>query len=737
MTTRRIAVSIALVVAIAVPPAFATIFSTVKGIVHDPQHRPIPGAVVTLKAAHADWTNTSVTNADGEFLFAAVPVGEYVVAVAIEGFAPAAQPITVVSGTVPILHLQLQLGGVQEAVTVNAGPSDVHPGSMTPTTLVSRQDVRSTPGADRANGLEAITAFVPGAYVTHDQLHVRGGHQVSWFVDGVPVPNTNIASNVGPQFDPNDLDYLEVQRGGYDAQYGDRTYALFNVVPRSGFERNDDADVTLTAGSYAQASGRLSLGGHTERFAYFGSANANRSDLGLGTPVADVIHDREAGGGGFLSLMLNATPANQLRLVASVRHDRYQIPNGPDDVANGIADDERESDAFVNFSWVRTFKSGGLLTVSPFYHLNSANYEGGPSDPIVTVDERRSQYGGAQVVFSGEVGQHALEVGFYGFYQQDDQLFALTFNDGSLPNVASRERPSGNLVAVFAQDTFRATSWLTLTAGVRQTRFSGGITESATSPRVGASVQVPSLDWVFRGFYGRFYQAPPLITASGPLLQFVTSQDLGFIPLRGERDEEYQVGVTVPIRGWTVDADHFRTSATNYFDHNPVGNSNVYFPLTIDGALIRGTEVTVRSPRSNARGQFHLAYSYQTAEGRGAISGGLTDFSSGGGSFLLDHDQRHTFSAGFDMQLRYGLSASANVYYGSGFTDNGGPAHLPGHTTVDLSLAKALSKSLSVSLTALNVANSHLLIDNSLTFGGTHYNDPRQVYAQIRYRFHY
>ena len=45
-----------------------------------------------------------------------------------------------------------------------------------------------------------ITDYTPGAYVVHDQLHIRGGHQVSWLLDGVPVPNTNIASNVGPQF---------------------------------------------------------------------------------------------------------------------------------------------------------------------------------------------------------------------------------------------------------------------------------------------------------------------------------------------------------------------------------------------------------------------------------------------------------------------------------------------------------------------------------------------------------
>ena len=57
---------------------------------------------------------------------------------------------------------------------------------------------------------------------------------MSWLIDGVPVPNTNIATNVGPQFDPKDIDSLEVLRGGYSAEYGDRTYGVFNVVPRTG-----------------------------------------------------------------------------------------------------------------------------------------------------------------------------------------------------------------------------------------------------------------------------------------------------------------------------------------------------------------------------------------------------------------------------------------------------------------------------------------------------------------------
>src|SRR5438309_67950 len=479
---RKLHLSLCIIMILTVAaPAFATIFATVKGLVHDPQHRPVPGAVVTLTARQADWTQTATTDAGGAFQIAAVPVGDYTVTVVLQGFAPARQTVTVTSGSAPLLHFQLDLAPVSETVTVSASPASVRADSVTPTTLVNRQDIQNMPGADRTNGLEAITAFVPGAYVTHDQLHVRGGHQVSWLIDGVPVPNTNIASNIGPQFDPKDIDFLEIQRGSYDAGYGDRTYGVFNVVPRSGFERNNDAELVVSAGSFYQTNDQMSIGGHSQRFAYFVSANGNRSNLGLGTPVADVIHDRQAGGGGFASLVFNVNPANQLRVVTSVRRDSYQIPNGPDDQAAGIDDVERESDAFVNVSWVRTFTSGMLLAVSPFYHYNMANFDGGPNDPIVTIDERRSQYGGAQATLSGEVAKNNLQVGFYGFNQQDDQLFALNFNDGSNPDLSVREQPSGNLASVFIQDKVNVAPLVTLTGGVRATHFSGGLAARATA----------------------------------------------------------------------------------------------------------------------------------------------------------------------------------------------------------------------------------------------------------------
>ena len=54
-------------------PAFATIFGSVRGVVHDPQHRPIQGAHLTLKAQNSDWTQSQDSDGNGEFVFTSVP----------------------------------------------------------------------------------------------------------------------------------------------------------------------------------------------------------------------------------------------------------------------------------------------------------------------------------------------------------------------------------------------------------------------------------------------------------------------------------------------------------------------------------------------------------------------------------------------------------------------------------------------------------------------------------------
>src|SRR5262249_15574274 len=214
--------------------------------------------------------------------------------------------------------------------------------SPTPITLVDRQEINETPGADRTNSLAMITNNVPGAYVVHDQLHVRGGHQGARLLDGGAIPNKNISPNVGPQRDPQDIDYLEVQRGSYSAEIGDRTYGVFNAVPRTGFEYDREAEVVATYGSFNQTNDQLRLGGHSERTAYYLSLNANPSYFGLATPTADVLHDEARGLGGFASVVHKLDGNDELRLVTGVRGDRYEVPNDALAEAAGVQDIEQE-----------------------------------------------------------------------------------------------------------------------------------------------------------------------------------------------------------------------------------------------------------------------------------------------------------------------------------------------------------------------------------------------------------
>jgi len=756
---------------LATPIAQASVFSQLQGVVHDPQHRPIPGVHITLTAAHSAFTQSTDTNSEGAFTLPNIPLGDYTVIITHPGFATLQQTLTLHSDTAPMLHFELQLGAVSTTVNVTTETPAANVDTVTPTTLIGRADIAQTPGADRTNSMAMITDYVPGAYMTHDMLHMRGGHQLNWQIDGVEIPNTNIASNLAAQIDPKDIDYIEVQRGSYTADVGDRTYGVFNVVPRTGFERDREAELVLSAGNFLQTNDQLNFGNHTEKFAYYASVNGNRSDYGLAPPIGQVVHDADNGYGGFASLLYNRTPKDQLRLISLARQDYFQVPYdpNPNDFENqqydssGLRDGQHETDVAEAFSYLHTFNASTVLQLSPFYHYNKVDYDSNPNDvPVATTYDRASTYGGAQVSIDTTIARNSIQAGLYSFGQHDHYLYGLTFNDGTgTAPVHETDSADGGVVEEYISDNYKATSWLTLIAGLRETQFRASFAENETDPRFGIALRVPKLNWVFRGFYGRFYQPPPLVTVACAtsttsasngcsVLTVAQSSGVSFAPLHGERDEEHQFGVQIPFRGWLLDADTFKNRVNNFLDHSNIGESSIYFPVTVDGALIRAWELTLRSPRLWKFGQAHLAYSNQIAEQRGAITGGLICFDPQNpaqcdvtpGYTPVDHDQRNTLNIGFNATLPWKTYASTNVYYGSGFV-NGDPDpttpypnnYLPQHTTFDLAVGKTFSDKISGSITATNVANLRVLLDNSLTFGGFHYNGPREIFAELRYRF--
>lgn len=738
----------ALVLLVLLLPArgWAAAYGSVSGIVQDDSNRPVAGAEVVLESA-AHTTIRRQTDSTGSFDFPNVAIGHYMLTVSQRDFASLSQSVTVKAGYFPFANVVLMPFSKLSEVTVTATRLPVV-ASVTPITMVSQEDIQNTPGASNVNSSAMITDYVPAAYQAHDMLHMRGGHQTNWLIDGVEIPNTNIAENLGPEINPQDVQTLGVERGSYLADEGDRTYGIFNVIPKSGFSSNDQAALDVTAGNFGQTDDYVSAASHTNDFAYYASVEFNRSNLGLQTPVSQIIHDDSQGYGAFTNLEYKPSEQDAVRFVAQLRQDVYQIPDctaplADDPVCVGqFGDVQSEADNFALLTWAHTFTNSAVLTSALFYHFERGDYDGGAGDyPTITTYHHSSQYEGAEENLRMDLSRNHLDVGLMGFAQQDQADFNLAFTDNSSPTLNELQSPTGGLITAWVQDTFEASHWLNLSAGVRQSHFqSSSITENATDPRLGATVLLPQLDWVLSGFWGKYYQAPPLETLSGPLVAYATASDTAFLPLHGERDTERQFGVTIPVKGWSIEADFFVTEATNFFDHNPLGESDIFLPITDQGALIEGRELTVRSPPFWEYGQVHLAYSNQTAECFGPITGGLVvpGTQCGYPPIGLDHDQRNTLNLGYNANLPgqffVGSNLSVNSGLSNGFT---GPSHLPSYVVLDLTVGRNITRDLSVSITGLNVTNQHLLTDNSLTFGGVHWNNPFQIYAELRYKFHY
>ena len=105
----------------------------------------------------------------------------------------------------------------------------------------------------------------------------------------------------------------------------------------------------------------------------------------------------------------------------------------------------------------------------------------------------------------------------------------------------------------------------------------------------------------------------------------------------------------------------------------------------------------------------------------------------------LDHDQRNTLNVGYyNAKLPGHFFVAANLSVNSGLSNGDAPpSHLSSYALFDLTVGRNITEDLSASITGLNVTNRHLLTDNSLTFGGVHWNDPFQIYAELRYKFNY
>ena len=145
--------------------------------------------------------------------------------------------------------------------------------------------------------------------------------------------------------------------------------------------------------------------------------------------------------------------------------------------------------------------------------------------PAATTWHQLSNYAGAQVDGHMDVGWNSFSAGMYSFYQRENDLFGVTDNTTTpatvYPNTPAND--NAGLMEFYVSDHLRLGQYVTLLGGERFSIYRAALNESAIYPRIGATVRIPRLNWVLRGFYGHFFQPAPIVTVSSAVLNYASS----------------------------------------------------------------------------------------------------------------------------------------------------------------------------------------------------------------------
>lgn len=221
--------------------------ATLRGTVTDATGAVLPGVAVTATQVETGVARTTVTNQSGIFFLPELPVGRYNVVAELAGF----KTTTVTGVTLRVadegtVDFEMQPGGIEEAVTVEASATPVQLVGGDVSGVITGEQVRELPLNGR-NFLQLAT-LMPGVSAP-DFLNVKdkgllGGSDLSisgsdvtanmWTVDGAN--NNDVGSNrtllVYPSLEA--IEEFKILRNSYGPEFGGAGGGQINIVTRGG-----------------------------------------------------------------------------------------------------------------------------------------------------------------------------------------------------------------------------------------------------------------------------------------------------------------------------------------------------------------------------------------------------------------------------------------------------------------------------------------------------------------------
>ena len=218
---------------------------TINGRVTDAQGLAVPGVSVTVTGAQG--AKQATTDSEGRFSVPFLTPGRYDVRAELSGFKVVEQKgVTVALGQALDLPLKLEVGGVSETVQV-VGTTDVVNVNTTTTGATITSDLleRVPVGRDIGSTLYLAPGVSSSSTAGHANPSIAGGSGLDnqYVIDGVNVTNQGygalgsysiIFGSLGNATPFDFMQEIQVKTGGYEAEYGQATGGVVNVITKSG-----------------------------------------------------------------------------------------------------------------------------------------------------------------------------------------------------------------------------------------------------------------------------------------------------------------------------------------------------------------------------------------------------------------------------------------------------------------------------------------------------------------------
>ena len=217
----------------------------VRGRVVDAQGGSMPG--VTVSAVGAQGAKTTVSDAEGRYNIPFLTPGTYTIRAELQGFKKVTQGGAVVGlGQTVEVPLKMEIGGITETVNVVGATTVVDTTSTTTGAVIDSDMLQRIPIGRRVSDTLYLAPGVSSsgsAGSANPSISGGSGLDNQYVVDGVNVTNQGygalgsysiIFGSLGNATPFDFIKEVQVKTGGYEAEFGQSTGGVINVVTKSG-----------------------------------------------------------------------------------------------------------------------------------------------------------------------------------------------------------------------------------------------------------------------------------------------------------------------------------------------------------------------------------------------------------------------------------------------------------------------------------------------------------------------